>query len=332
MEKNPIVVHPTISSEAQTSPFEEAPYRTNRVGGIYLEQNHHLEDLTQEVSPLISLSPLIQLVEVEILQSKDYPNIHPLILNLFPVKPKDGIPLAGRVKYFTENWKRLTNDQAIIQLIGGYQIPFLSEPQQRLCPHPPNLNSEEKHLVNQEVSSMHDWMCKVDLKDAYFSVPIHKNFRKYLRFKWQGSTYQFLCLCFGLGPAPRLFTKLLKVPIALLRRLNVKIIIYLDDMLLMGASQPELMLGRDTLIFVLQHLGLVINLKKSVLTPTKKLEFLGVLIDSNKMDISLPEEKIVKIQNQCQTLLSQKTVSVRELTQLIGRLSSTVIAVLPAPL
>ena len=80
MEKNPIVVHPTISSEAQTSPFEEAPYRTNRVGGIYLEQNHHLEDLTQEVSPLISLSPLIQLVEVEILQSKDYQNIHPLIL------------------------------------------------------------------------------------------------------------------------------------------------------------------------------------------------------------------------------------------------------------
>ena len=69
----------------------------------------------------------------------------------------------------------------------------------------------------------------------------------------------------GLSPAPRLFTKLLKVPIALLRRINVKIIIYLDDMLLMGASQPELVLGRDTLIFVLQHLGLVINLKKSVL-------------------------------------------------------------------
>ena len=35
-----------------------------------------------------------------------------------------------------------------------------------------------------------------------------------------GNLYKFLCLCFGLGPAPRIFTNLLKIYIALLRRLN----------------------------------------------------------------------------------------------------------------
>ena len=32
--------------------------------------------------------------------------------------------------------------------------------------------------------------------------------KKYVRFLWSGSLYEFLCLCFGLGPAPRIFTKL----------------------------------------------------------------------------------------------------------------------------
>ena len=40
---------------------------------------------------------------------------------------------------------------------------------------------------------------------------------KVVCFQWRGEIYQFLCLSFGLTPAPRIFTKLLKVPIAMLR-------------------------------------------------------------------------------------------------------------------
>ena len=43
---------------------------------------------------------------------------------------------------------------------------------------------------------------------------------------------EFLVLPFRLGPGPRKFTKLMKVPIATLRRLNIRVVIYLDDMLL----------------------------------------------------------------------------------------------------
>ena len=77
-----------------------------------------------------------------------------------------------------------------------------------------------------------DYMCKLDLKDAYFSVPLEKNSRQFVRFCWSGNLYEFLYLCYGLGPAPRIFTKLLKVPMTMLRKINIKIIIYLDDMLL----------------------------------------------------------------------------------------------------
>ena len=44
-----------------------------------------------------------------------------------------------------------------------------------------------------------DWMAKVDLKDTYFTIPIHSNQRKYLRFV---VTYKFNCLPFGLFSAP----------------------------------------------------------------------------------------------------------------------------------
>ena len=46
-----------------------------------------------------------------------------------------------------------------------------------------------------------------------------KELVKYVRFQWEGTLYEFLCLCFGLGPALLIFTKILKVPISLLRRL-----------------------------------------------------------------------------------------------------------------
>ena len=130
---------------------------------------------------------------------------------------------------------------------------------------------EVKNLIKEG-----DWMVKVDLKDAYFTLPLHESSKKFVRFKWEGTIYEFLCLCFGLGPAPRLFTKLLKVPISILRRLNVRLIIYLDDMLLFGENLMEIEMARDSLLFLLQTLGFVINWEKSLLNPTREIEFLGI--------------------------------------------------------
>lgn len=54
------------------------------------------------------------------------------------------------------------------------------------------------------------FMASIDLKDAYYSVPIAKSHRKYLRFFWREQLYQFTCLPNGLSCGPRKFTKLLK--------------------------------------------------------------------------------------------------------------------------
>jgi hypothetical protein len=45
-----------------------------------------------------------------------------------------------------------------------------------------------------------DWVASIDLRDAYFHIPIHAVDRKYLRFGWRGRLFQFCVLPFSLPP------------------------------------------------------------------------------------------------------------------------------------
>lgn len=52
------------------------------------------------------------------------------------------------------------------------------------------------------------FMASVDLKDAYYTVPIHLLHQKYLKFWFDGIFYHYTCLPNGLANAPQIFTKL----------------------------------------------------------------------------------------------------------------------------
>ena len=144
--------------------------------------------------------------------------------------------------------------------------------------------------------------------------------------------YQFQCMPFGLGPAPRLFTKLLKPVIAFLRRLGIRIIIYLDDMIILNQCPSRLRQDRNSLLLLLTLLGFAINWKKSSLTPVQTMEFLGFNIHSVEMLISLPPDKVDRIVDKCLKLIKDRVVKVRNLAEIVGLLTSSMRAILPAPL
>ena len=137
-----------------------------------------------------------------------------------------------------------------------------------------------------------DYMVKIDLKDAYFSVPMSQNSKKFMRFRWKDVLYQFRVMAFGLGPAPRIFTKLLKPAIALLRRLGMRLMIFLDDLILLNQDPKELLKDLKSVCYLLMSLGFTINWKKTVKIPTQVIEYLGFNVDSIKMEISLPQDKV----------------------------------------
>ena len=80
------------------------------------------------------------------------------------------------------------------------------------------LNSfvEYEHFKMESLRSVTDmmtlncYMASIDIKDAYYIVPIALENRKYLKFAWRDTLYQYTCLPNGLSSAPRIFTKIMK--------------------------------------------------------------------------------------------------------------------------
>lgn len=191
---------------------------------------------------------------------------------------------------------------------------------------------EGAHLLS-DLLVVNDWMVKVDLKEAYYTVPIHQESQNLLGFLWNSRKFQFTCLPFGLSCAPRVFTKVLKPVVAYLRERGVRLIIYIDDILIMAPSERlatnHLLLTLD----LLEILGFLINYPKCVLHPTQNIDFLGLVVNSREMKLYLPREKMATISKEATRILnSQQDVSGRELARMIGLLSATIPAVLPAPL
>ena len=291
-------------------PFRRAPYWEMMVGCRRLRRcspkiTHNIYGNQANNNTKINIGHKSKNTEVNLCHSKvvltniyslSYPKcfnvsrVHPLARALFPTNPIPDVPLAGTLKFFYSNWAKLMQDLNILNIVQGFEIPFLENPVQEKSPNPPVLNQEQTKLVREELKEMllrgaiqpvwpcknqylsnlflvskRDWcnrpvinlkhlthfiqyqyfkmeglnllqnmvqkgdcMCKLRLKDAYFCFPLKKESRKYVRFQWEGTLYEFLCLCFGLGSASLILTKILKVPISLLRSLQILVIIYIS--------------------------------------------------------------------------------------------------------
>ena len=65
----------------------------------------------------------------------------------------------------------------------------------------PNFKMETSESIRTSLRKG-EWVTSLDLNDAYLHVPIHTQSQKYLRFHFQGFTYQFTSLPFLLATAP----------------------------------------------------------------------------------------------------------------------------------
>ena len=187
------------------------------------------------------------------------------------------------------------------------------------------------HMV-KDLIKPGDWLAKIDLKDAYFLVPVHPSHQKFLQFQWQDILYEFQCLPFGLSCAPRTFTKLMKPVVALLRERGIRLIVYLDDILIMCSCQDTLVNQLRFVRDLFQVLGLLINEKKSQLDPSQEIVFLGLAISTTTMQVSLPKEKVAQIQQEAKQLQAMSEVSVQKLAMLVGRTTAAKQAIRVAPL
>eukprot|EP01126_Amoeba_proteus_P014684 TRINITY_DN1649_c0_g1_i10.p1 TRINITY_DN1649_c0_g1~~TRINITY_DN1649_c0_g1_i10.p1 ORF type:complete len:552 (-),score=71.67 TRINITY_DN1649_c0_g1_i10:232-1887(-) len=175
-----------------------------------------------------------------------------------------------------------------------------------------------------------DLMTKIDLKDAYLHLHFNKNFRKYCAFRWKGTTWQFIAMMFGHVHAPRWWTKLMRVVVRYFRKLGIRCVIYIDDLIILhGKSLKVAHAEIEFIVNTLLELGLSINMKKSSLTPSNRVVFLGFIIDSKHMKLFVPKSKIKEINRMAQRLANDRKCSVRMLSSFLGKVSAAAEAVLP---
>ncbi len=146
-----------------------------------------------------------------------------------------------------------------------------------------------------------DWFASVDLKDVYFHIQIAPHHRRFLRFAFENTAYQYSVLPFGLALAPRTFSKCVDAALSPLRASGMRILNYLDDWLILAQSRDTLLSHIDSLLIHLESLGLCVNRRKSILAPSQSITYLGVCMDSLEMYSLRAKMHIARCSSPCPT-------------------------------
>ena len=136
----------------------------------------------------------------------------------------------------------------------------------------------------------------------------------------------------GYSEATRVFTKLLKVPFSPLRQKGHLSVVFFDDPYLQVSNFEQCLYNVQETIILLQNLGFTIHSKKSILTPTRTIEFLGFVIDSRTMTVTLSDNKKAKFLTKLHAFKLCPRRKIRNLVSIIGSMISTFPAIPLGPL
>ncbi|XP_077863268.1 uncharacterized protein LOC144346270 [Saccoglossus kowalevskii] len=182
-----------------------------------------------------------------------------------------------------------------------------------------------------ELSTSHPNKCgqssllaKIDIQHAFRLCSVRKDDWNLLGFKWLGCYFFDRVLPFGLRSAPYLFNQLDEaIHWIITQRANTQNLIhYLDDYLAVAPppnSQACLHI-MNTMLSVCKELGVPIA-KEKVEGPSSTLTFLGIELDTVKMVIRLPDDKLNDLLQVLPTWLHKTSSTKQELLSLIGTLS-----------
>ena len=167
-----------------------------------------------------------------------------------------------------------------------------------------------------------DLLASLDLKDAYFQVPVHPSSRKFLRFVSQGTVYQFRVLCFGLSTAPQVFTRVFAAVSAWAHSRGIRLLRYLDDWLVLASSETKARQHVQDLLLLCHDLGIVVNKEKSDLTPSRSASYLGMTIDTVAGKVSPSRARVEKFLRLAGTFVKMNSPPALQWEVLLGHLSS----------
>ena len=227
-------------------------------------------------------------------------------------------------------WRELLPNEKPKWISKGFVVPKPGKKGRLVVNYAPlNQHLQCPHFKMEgwrEVRALADkdgWMAKVDLGSAYYQIPLAKTAQQYLVFRANGKLWVPCGMPFGINLAPLTFTKVMKAAIRKIREAGIKTVVYLDDILILAATEEECRSAIQKTRSTLEEMGFMINLEKSVLKPKKKVEFLGFQIDMEKGTIEIPQTKKDKIFSLIKELKREKEISLKKAASILGVIKAT---------
>jgi len=165
------------------------------------------------------------------------------------------------------------------------------------------------------------FMAETDLKSAFRLMPIHPGDWNLLGIYWQSQHYIDLCLSFGLRTAPFLFNQISDALEWILKHnYGVHHVIHiLDDFFIAEHTKLDCLGSFATLLKVFMSLR-VPTVTSKTLGPSQVLEFMGVVLDSNRIKARLPEDNLARIWQLLISFTNRRSARLVDLQSLIGTL------------
>jgi hypothetical protein len=178
----------------------------------------------------------------------------------------------------------------------------------------------------QDVMKKGDWGAKIDLESAFNHVWVSTGMQRFFCFRYDGKSYAYVGMPFGSKHAPRLFTEALGYAIRYIRlNWDVRIIVYMDDILILQQDQAKCELYALQIAAYLQCLGWTLSVKKCVFEPSQEIEFLGWLWNTVSLSLEMTVAMRGAILQLVRTWLGRAwrgdSVSSKEFGGLIGSLN-----------
>ena len=125
----------------------------------------------------------------------------------------------------------------------------------------------------------------------------------------------------ALGAPPTFFNRISDFIIKIAESYGVlRIVNYLDDFIIIAETEEESLHQRHVLIEVMEYLGFQVSYSK-VTEPKRVTTFLGITIDSTKMELSLPQAKVDKLKEVVQDCVGRRYVSKKTIQKIGGLMS-----------
>lgn len=165
-------------------------------------------------------------------------------------------------------------------------------------------------------------LIKTDISDAFKLLPIRPDLWQYHGIQWNKQFYFFTRLVFGSRSSPKIFDNLSRAIcwIAKYKHSIQDVLHLLDDFLVIVNPSDNADFIREQFLGIFHLLQVPIAPHKTE-GPSTQLEYLGVTLDTDRMEIRLPSQKVDRILETIASFSSRKTCTKRELLSLLGHMN-----------